>query len=178
MVSENPRMDKGNGSVLDIGTWGIPAEARIAVVTTILSPSPPSPTGERAGARWRESNPRSLTLSPLGRGEGMFEQVVCATPAEVRAQFRRVKPLKDISVAQRGWTLDVLKLCWGARPSRSPLATSRCEHLPHRAFGGTPTAAREMHALPISPANWKNSIPTSRRLKAPTVVTAMAGRKG
>ena len=67
---------------------------------------------------------------------------------------------------------------WGARPSRSPLATSRCEHLPHRAFGGTPTATRETHALPISPANWKNSIPTSRRLKAPTVATAMAGRKG
>src|ERR1035441_1214348 len=47
---------------------------------------------------------------------------------------------------------------WGARPSRSPLATSRCEHLPHRAFGGTPTAARETHALPISPANWSNCI--------------------
>jgi type II restriction enzyme len=28
--------------------------------------------------------------------------------AEVRVQFRRVKPLKDISVTQRGWTLDVL----------------------------------------------------------------------
>ena len=27
---------------------------------------------------------------------------------EVREQFRRVKPLKDISVKQRGWTLDVL----------------------------------------------------------------------
>src|ERR1017187_3474294 len=47
----------------------------------------------------------------------------------------------------------------GARPSRSPLATSRCEHLTHQAFGATPTAARETHALPISPLNWKNSIP-------------------
>lgn len=28
--------------------------------------------------------------------------------SEVRAQFRRVKPLSEISVAQRGWTLDVL----------------------------------------------------------------------
>ncbi|HEY5504507.1 MAG TPA: hypothetical protein VIK28_05060, partial [Sedimentisphaerales bacterium] len=46
------------------------------------------------------------------------------------------------------------------------LATSRCEPLQHPAFGGTPTAARETHALPISPVNWKNSIPTSRRLKA------------
>jgi hypothetical protein len=33
------------------------------------------------------------------------------TPAsEVREKFRRVKPLKDISVAQRGWTLDVLNI--------------------------------------------------------------------
>jgi hypothetical protein len=28
----------------------------------------------------------------------------------VRAQFRRVKQLKEISVAQRGWTLDVLNI--------------------------------------------------------------------
>jgi hypothetical protein len=31
-------------------------------------------------------------------------------PAEVREKFRRVKPLKDISVTQRGWTLDVLNI--------------------------------------------------------------------
>src|ERR1035441_7652907 len=48
---------------------------------------------------------------------------------------------------------------WGARPSRSLLATSRCEPLQHPAFGGTPTAARETHALPISPANWNSFIP-------------------
>jgi hypothetical protein len=28
--------------------------------------------------------------------------------AEVRERFKRVKPLKDISVKERGWTLDVL----------------------------------------------------------------------
>ena len=51
---------------------------------------------------------------------------------------------------------------WGARPSRlrgrshcvvakarSLLATSRCEHPSAKAFGGTPTAARGTHALPI-----------------------------
>jgi type II restriction enzyme len=36
----------------------------------------------------------------------------CATvitpPEEVREKFRRFKPLKDIAVTQRGWTLDVL----------------------------------------------------------------------
>jgi type II restriction enzyme len=30
--------------------------------------------------------------------------------AEVRDRFKRVKPLKEISVAQRGWTLDVLNI--------------------------------------------------------------------
>jgi hypothetical protein len=38
----------------------------------------------------------------------MFERVVITPATEVRAKFKRVKPLKDISVAQRGWTLDVL----------------------------------------------------------------------
>jgi hypothetical protein len=33
-----------------------------------------------------------------------------APAAEVREKFRRVKPLKDIAIAQRGWTLDVLNI--------------------------------------------------------------------
>jgi hypothetical protein len=28
----------------------------------------------------------------------------------VRAKYKRVKPLKDISATQRGWTLDVLNV--------------------------------------------------------------------
>jgi type II restriction enzyme len=35
---------------------------------------------------------------------------VIATPEEVRARFKRVKPLKEIPVTQRGWTLDVLNV--------------------------------------------------------------------
>ncbi|MGA9776677.1 MAG: Dam-replacing domain protein [Limisphaerales bacterium] len=31
-------------------------------------------------------------------------------PEEVREKFKRIKPLKDISVTQRGWTLDVLNI--------------------------------------------------------------------
>jgi hypothetical protein len=38
----------------------------------------------------------------------MFEKVVISPAAEVREKFKHVKPLKDISVKQRGWTLDVL----------------------------------------------------------------------
>ncbi len=48
----------------------------------------------------------------------------------------------------------------GARPSRLPFATSRCEHFPN-ASGVTPDAARETRTLPISPANWKTTIPTT-----------------
>ncbi|MGA2242660.1 MAG: DpnI domain-containing protein [Verrucomicrobiota bacterium] len=87
----------------------VPVEARIAVVTTILSPSPPSPTGERArGEVAQIKTPRPDPLPAQSRGEGMFERVVITPATEVRAKFKRVKPLKDISVAQRGWTLDVL----------------------------------------------------------------------
>src|ERR1017187_9539174 len=39
-------------------------------------------------------------------------------------------------------------LCWGARPSRSLFATSRCEHFPSTS-GVTPDAACGPHALPF-----------------------------
>jgi type II restriction enzyme len=35
---------------------------------------------------------------------------VIAPPHEVREKFRRIKPFKDLSVTQRGWTLDVLNI--------------------------------------------------------------------
>ncbi|HTV40220.1 MAG TPA: DpnI domain-containing protein [Candidatus Sulfotelmatobacter sp.] len=31
-------------------------------------------------------------------------------PEEVREKFRRIKPLKELSITQRGWTLDVLNI--------------------------------------------------------------------
>jgi type II restriction enzyme len=33
-----------------------------------------------------------------------------ASPEDVRAQFRKVKPLKDIPVTMRGWMLDILNI--------------------------------------------------------------------
>jgi type II restriction enzyme len=32
------------------------------------------------------------------------------TPAKVRQQFARLRPLKELSVKERGWTLDVLRV--------------------------------------------------------------------
>jgi hypothetical protein len=81
----------------------IPVEARIAIVTTILSP-PQSSAGVSPAPGSNSSEGRRNACATLSRGE----RVVIATPAEVRAQFRRVKPLSEISVKQRGWTLDVL----------------------------------------------------------------------
>ena len=89
----------------------IPAEARIAVVTTVLSPSPPSPTGERArGEVARIKSPRPDPLPAQSRGEGNVFRTIIIPPEEVRERFKRVKPLKEISVKERGWTLDVLNV--------------------------------------------------------------------
>jgi len=49
----------------------------------------------------KKSNQRFLTSSPTN-------QTIIIPPEEVRAQFGRVKPLKEIGVKERGWTLDVL----------------------------------------------------------------------
>ena len=43
------------------------------------------------------------------RIEVVRERVV-ASPGEVRERFRKVKPLEEIPVEKRGWTLDVLNL--------------------------------------------------------------------
>lgn len=64
----------------------IPPDARIPIVTTSAPPR-----------LWVEKNSRE------------FVQFV-SSPEEVREKFRKVKPLKEISIKQRGWTLDVLNI--------------------------------------------------------------------
>ena len=73
----------------------IPADARIWLVTTI---GPQSSAAVPAASQ------------NLSKGRRDACATLIATPEEVRAQFKRVKPLKDISVTQRGWTLDVLNM--------------------------------------------------------------------
>ena len=107
----------------------VPADARIDLVRTIASSSPPSPTGERIrGEVGQLKSPHSGSLPAQSRGE----RVVIVSPSEVRAQFHKVKPLKELSVKERGWTLDVLNIvrriveCGGTTPL-SPDATCRVE---------------------------------------------------
>ena len=74
----------------------IPADARIAIIFT------------------RSSGRESAQLSSREHREGQSRLTSAATvivpPEEVREKFKRVKPLKDISVTQRGWTLYVLNI--------------------------------------------------------------------
>jgi type II restriction enzyme len=87
----------------------IPAEARIEIVSTRRRRGDESQTEKSAiGNRQSEISQRLLTSSPT----------VIIPPSEVREQFKRVKPLKDISIAERGWTLDVLNIVRRVSDSR------------------------------------------------------------
>jgi type II restriction enzyme len=63
----------------------IPPDARIPIVTTSASPC----------------------LS--GSNSCSFVQFV-SPPEQVRAQFRKIKPLQEIPITQRGWMLDILNI--------------------------------------------------------------------
>jgi type II restriction enzyme len=67
----------------------VPAEARIQIVKTVF-----------------QGGTDILSMNSKHRPEACA--TVITPPEEVRAKYKRVKPLKDISVTQRGWTLDVL----------------------------------------------------------------------
>jgi type II restriction enzyme len=79
----------------------VPADARIFLVQTVAS------SRRRTGV----TPVSDLKKSEYGdRQDACPTQTIIVSPEEVRAQFKRVKPLKDISVTQRGWTLDVLNV--------------------------------------------------------------------
>ena len=63
--------------------------------------------GERMGGEVvKLKSPLSGSIPARSRGE----MVVITPPEVVREKFRKIKPLKDISVRERGWTLDVLNI--------------------------------------------------------------------
>jgi type II restriction enzyme len=73
--------------------------------STIIKRKPLSPTARRAG--WVGCN-IALSRIPIEARIAVVRESRALPDSEVRAQFHRVKPLSEISVAQRGWTLDVL----------------------------------------------------------------------
>ena len=78
----------------------IPVEARIAMVITRSS--------------GRESAPTSLGEDGKSQSRLTSAATIIVPPEEVRERFRRIKPLKGISITQRGWTLDVLNIVLGS----------------------------------------------------------------
>ncbi|MFZ0828018.1 MAG: hypothetical protein WAO02_11405 [Verrucomicrobiia bacterium] len=72
------------------------AEARIAIVITRSS--------------GRESAPISSGESRESQSRLTSAATVIVPPEEVREKFRHIKPLKDIPIQMRGWTLDVLNI--------------------------------------------------------------------
>ena len=83
----------------------VPAEARIFLVrTTVCEPRNAAvPAAGSGGVPPRERTRSETPRKPTG-ADARATNTVITSPEEVREKFRRVKPLKDISVAQRGWT--------------------------------------------------------------------------
>jgi type II restriction enzyme len=82
----------------------IPIEARIAIITTT-----PRSRGHQSAPIKTPSN-KSLSLgASVANNSCDFVQFV-SSPEQVREKFRKVKPLKDLPVKNRGWTLDVLNI--------------------------------------------------------------------
>lgn len=75
--------------------------------SAIIKRKPLGPTARRAG--WVGCNIQ-MTRIPLDARIAVVRDGNETPAAQVREKFRRVKPLKDISVKERGWTLDVLNL--------------------------------------------------------------------
>jgi type II restriction enzyme len=68
---------------------------------------PLTATARRAG--WVGCN-IVLRNIPNGAKIGVVIDGAAVTPAKVRQQFARLRPLKELSVKERGWTLDVLRV--------------------------------------------------------------------
>ena len=75
--------------------------------SAIIKRKPLSVTARRAG--WVGCN-FALNRIPTDARIPIVTESTVLPVSEVRERFKRVKPLKNISVTQRGWTLDVLNI--------------------------------------------------------------------
>ena len=73
--------------------------------SAIIKRPPLAATARRAG--WVGCN-FDLRRIPADARISIVAERQITPPNKVRAQFRKLKPLKGISVKERGWTLDVL----------------------------------------------------------------------
>jgi type II restriction enzyme len=93
----------------DLATWSIKNLLLIPSFafppSAIIKRKPLSSTARRAG--WIGCN-FALNRIPADARIAVVTEKEIVPETEVREKFKRIKPLKDISVTQRGWTLDVL----------------------------------------------------------------------
>lgn len=75
--------------------------------SAIVERKPLSPTAKRAG--WVGCNIDLTRIAPEARISIVASRLPSA-PSEVRSLYEKLKPLKEIRAAQRGWTLDVLSI--------------------------------------------------------------------
>ena len=75
--------------------------------SAIIKRPPLAPTARRAG--WVGCN-FDLRRIPVDARISIVKEKQITSPKEVRAQFKKVKPLKELSVNDRGWSLDVLNI--------------------------------------------------------------------
>jgi type II restriction enzyme len=75
--------------------------------SAIIKRKPLSVTARRAG--WVGCN-FALNRIPADARISIVTENQITPPEEVREKFRKVKPLKELSVKERGWTLDVLNI--------------------------------------------------------------------
>jgi type II restriction enzyme len=89
----------------------IPADARIQIISTPRNALSSNKVSS-------EISQRLVTSTPTKIG------VMITPPEEVREKFRRIKPFKELSIAQRGWTLDVLNIVRGLNARSSGRASA------------------------------------------------------
>jgi type II restriction enzyme len=95
----------------DLATWSV---RNLLLVphfafppSAIIKRKPLSQNARRAG--WVGCN-FALNRIPVEARIAIVTEKQIVPAKEVREKFKKVKPLKDISVKQRGWTLDVLNI--------------------------------------------------------------------
>jgi type II restriction enzyme len=78
--------------------------------SAVIKRNPLAPTARRAG--WIGCNIDLSRIAPEAR-ISVIAASEPASPAKVRANYERLKPLREIKATQRGWTLDVLNVVRG-----------------------------------------------------------------
>jgi hypothetical protein len=122
--------------------------------SAVIKSPPLAATARRAG--WVGCNIDLHRIAPEARIAVVTESAVMSA-SEVWEKFKRVKPLENISVTQRGWTLDVLnivrRLCEVGTPRRGVRERTAGPAVPTNEFTTTDVYAFERELEKLHPDN-------------------------